>query len=190
MNIPVLKKTLLALALASIAGSSVAADAVINVSGTLTTQSCTIAAADVNKSVSLPTVGSNNLLNAANLQPVTFSFGISGCDTSLTKATATIAGTQASSDVTGYGTNAVIANTGTATNVGIGFLGATSVGTTPAGVLPVGTASAIAPLTAASGATSNSGTLYLAAQIVPLVKASATGAGSVAGTATVTFTYS
>lgn len=193
MSISVIKKTLLAAMLVGVTGSALAVTtpgAVVNVSGTITSQTCTVAATDVNKAIALNVVDTNALFNASALSPVTFSFDISGCDPSLSKATATIGGTQVGSDVTGYGSSGLIANTGTATNVGIGFLGATSVGSSPTGVLPVGTASAIAPLAVASGANSASGTLYLAAQIVPLVKASTANAGTVAGTATVTFSYS
>lgn len=192
MNNSMIKKSLLATALLMAAHGAMAAapTATVNVSGNITTQTCTVGASDINKTVALTSNGDTQLQNATNLIPVTFSFGISGCASTLTKATATIGGTTASSDVTGYGTNGVIANTGTATNVGIGFLGATSVGSSPAGVLPVGSASAIAPLAAVGSATTNSGTLYLGAQIVPLVKATLPVAGTVAGTATVTFTYS
>jgi major type 1 subunit fimbrin (pilin) len=187
-----LKKSLLATALLVAAHGALAANptSTINVSGNVTTQTCTVASGDVNKTVALGSNGDSSVQNASNLLATTFSFGISGCDASLTKATATIGGTTASSDVSGYGSNAVIANTGTATNVGIGFLGATSVGVSPAGVLPVGTASAVATLAKVGSATTTSGTVYLAAQIVPLVKATLPVAGSVAGTATVTFTYS
>lgn len=192
MNNSMLKKSLLATALLMAAHGAMAAapTSVINVSGNITSQTCTIASGDMNKTVALTSNGDSQLQNATNLIPVTFSFGISGCDSSLTKATATIGGTTASSDVTGYGTSAVIANTGTATNVGIGFLGASSVGSTPAGALKVGSASAVATLAPVGSATTNSGTLYLGAQIVPLVKATLPVAGTVAGTATVTFTYS
>lgn len=192
MNKSLICKSLLAALLMTGAAGVMAAapTSVVTVSGKVTTQTCVVASGDVNKTVALTSNGDSSLLNASNLIPVTFSFGISGCDSSLTKATATIGGTTASSDVTGYGTNGVIANTGTATNVGIGFLGASSVGSTPAGVLPVGTASAVATLAAVGSATTNSGTLYLGAQIVPLVKATLPVAGTVAGTATVTFTYS
>ncbi|PTA88964.1 type 1 fimbrial protein [Kosakonia sp. H7A] len=192
MNNSMIKKSLLATALLVAAHGALAASptSVINVSGKITTQTCTVASSDVNKTVALTPNGDSQLQNATNLLPVAFSFGISGCDSSLTKATATVGGTTASSDVTGYGTSAVIANTGTATNVGIGFLGATSVSSTPAGVLPVGTASAVATLAKVGSATTTSGTLYLGAQIVPLVKATLPTAGTVAGTATVTFTYS
>lgn len=193
MNYAMFKKSLLAVALFAAAHSAMAASptSTINVSGNITSQTCTVAAGDVNKTIELPSNGDTQVQNATKLLPVTFSFGISGCDSSKTKAQATIGGSStASSDVTGYGSNAVIANTGTATNVGIGFLGATSVGTTPSGELKVGSQSAVATLAAASGATTNSGTLYLAAQIVPLVKATLPVAGTVAGTATVTFTYS
>lgn len=192
MNNSMLKKSLLATALLMATHAAMAANptTTISVSGNITSQTCTVAAGDVNKTVALTANGDTQLQNATNLIPVTFSFGISGCDTSITKATATVGGTTASSDVTGYGSNAVIANTGTATNVGIGFLGATSVSSSPAGVLKVGSASAVAPLAAVGSATTNSGTLYLGAQIVPLVKATLPVAGTVAGTATVTFTYS
>lgn len=190
MNNSMIKKSLLATALLLAAQGAMAVSSTVNVSGTITAQTCAISAADVNKTIALTPNSSTQLQNASVLIPTTFSFGISGCASTLTKATATIGGTTANSDVNGYGNAAVIANTGTATNVGIGFLGLTSVGSSPAGALPVGTVSAVAPLAAVGSATTNSGTLYLAAQIVPLVSATLPVAGTVAGTATVTFTYS
>ena len=115
---------------------------------------------------------------------MTFQFGLSGCDASYSTAAVTLGGTSVTSDVSGF--SPVIASTGTATNVGIGIIGGTSVGTFPAGPLPVGTLSATAPLT---GTTSKAGTLYLRAQIVPLTQATAVVAGTVVGIATATFTY-
>ncbi|MHC0025532.1 fimbrial protein [Enterobacter vonholyi] len=192
MNNSMIKKSLLATALLVAAHGAMAANptSTINVSGNITTSTCTIAASNVNQTVNLPSSLTSDLLNGATLKPVTFQFGITNCSSTYSKATATVNGTTAGSDVTGYGNNAVIANTGSATNVGIGLIGSSSVGSTPAGALPVGTASAVATLTAVGGATTTSGTLYLGAQIVPLTKAVAAGAGTVAGTATVTFTYS
>ncbi|MDX7664703.1 fimbrial protein [Enterobacter asburiae] len=188
-----LKKSLLTTALLIGAHGAMAAEAisVINVSGNITSETCTVAEGDVNKTVTLPDTRIDELQNATMLTPVIFSFGISGCDSSKTKVTATIGGTTDSSDVSGYGTGSVIANTGgTATNVGIGFLGASSVGSSPAGALPVGTASAVAPLVGDADSTTNSGRLYLGAQIVPLVKDTLAQAGTVSGAATVTLTYS
>ena len=162
-----------------------ASAATLTVNGTITPQTCTIAAANINQTVTLPVVGPSDLLNANNLSAVTFQFGLSGCDTSYSTAAVTLGGTTASSNVTGF--TSVIANTGTATNVGIGIIGSTSVGSFPTGPLPVGSLSATAPLT---GSGSKAGTLYLKAQIVPLVQTTAVTAGTVAGTATATFTYS
>ncbi|WP_320705069.1 fimbrial protein [Enterobacter asburiae] len=192
MNNSMLKKSLLTTALLIGAHGAMAAEAisVINVSGNITSETCTVNASDVNKTVTLPVTTIDALQNATKLFPVTFSFGISGCDSSKTKVTATIGGTTDSSDVSGYGTDGVIANTGTATNVGIGFLGASSVGSSPAGELRVGTASAVAPLVGDADGTTNSGRLYLGAQIVPLVKDTLAQAGTVSGAATVTLTYS
>lgn len=188
----IFKKSFLTAALVIAAHAAQAANqtSTINVSGNITTATCTIAASNVNQNITLPAAFTGDLLNASSLTPVTFQFGITNCSSTYSKASATVNGTTASSDVTGYGTNTVLANTGSATNVGIGLIGSTSVGSTPAGALPVGTASAVAALTAVGGASTTSGTLYLAAQIVPLTKATAAGAGSVKSTATVTFTYS
>lgn len=174
----------LALAAVVLSATYGASAATLTVNGTITPQTCTIAAANVNQTVTLPTVGPSDLLNANNLSPVTFQFGLSGCDASYSTAAVTLGGTSVASDVTGF--SSVIASTGTATNVGIGIIGGTSVGTIPAGPLPVGTLSATAPLT---GTTSKAGTLYLRAQIVPLTQATAVAAGTVVGTATATFTY-
>jgi len=185
-------KSFLATALFSSALCANAADdsVVVNVSGSITTATCTIAASDVNKTINIPVSLANDLQNASKLTPVYFSFGISNCDSSKTNAVATVAAATVASDVSGYGSNSVIANTGSATNVGIGLIGATSVGATPSGPLPVGTQSAAATLTQVGGLSTTSGTLYLGAQVVPLSKAVSSGAGSVTGTATVTFTYS
>lgn len=174
----------LALAAVVLSATYGASAATLTVNGTITPTTCTIAAANVNQTVTLPTVGPSDLLNATNLSPVTFQFGLSGCDASYSTAAVTLDGTSVASDVTGF--SSVIASTGTATNVGIGIIGGTSVGTFPAGPLPVGTLSATAPLT---GTTSKAGTLYLRAQIVPLTQATAVAAGTVVGTATATFTY-
>lgn len=174
----------LALAAVVLSAAYSASAATLTVNGTITPQTCTIAAANVNQTVTLPTVGPSDLLNASNLLPVTFQFGLSGCDASYSTAAVTLDGTSAASDVTGF--TSVVASTGTATNVGIGIIGATSVSSFPAGPLPVGTLSATAPLT---GTTSKAGTLYLKAQIVPLVQATPAVAGTVVGAATATFTY-
>nr|CAH8250721.1 Uncharacterised protein [Escherichia coli] len=192
MNNSMLKKSLLTTALLIGAHGAMAGQesAVINVSGNITSETCTVKASDVNKTVTLPSTSNGALEGANSLMPVTFSFGISGCDSSRTKVTATIGGTTDSSDVGGYGIDGVIANTGTATNVGIGFLGASSVGSSPAGELRVGTASAVAPLAGDAAGTTNSGILYLGAQIVPLVKDTLSQPGTVAGAASVTLTYS
>lgn len=192
MNKSIFKKSLLATLLLASASGAMAANptTTLNVTGNITTQTCTVATADVTKAVALGSNGDTRIQNSVGLISTNFSFGISGCASSLTKVTAIVGGTTANSDATGYGANAVIASTGTATNVGIGFLGATSVSNTPAGELKVGSASAVAPLAAVGAATTNSGTLYLAAQIVPLVSATLPVAGTVVGAATVTFTYS
>ncbi len=194
MNNSLLKKTVIAMPLLFSAAAAMAntptSSSTLNVSGNIVTSTCAVAAGDLNKTIALPTVLTSDLLNANNLQPVTFSFAINNCDSSKSQARATIGGTTSGSDVSGYGSNSVIANTGTATNVGIGFLGASSVSASPTGPLAVGSASASTALNAVGGASTTSGTLYLSAQVVPLTKAVQAGSGTVAGTATVTFTYS
>ncbi|WP_320723675.1 fimbrial protein (plasmid) [Enterobacter asburiae] len=176
----------LAIAAAVLSVTYGASAAVLTVNGTITPQTCTIDVNSVNQNVKLPTVGPSDLLNAKNLSPVTFKLDLSKCDASYNTAAVTIGGTSETSDVTGF--SSVIASTGTASNVGIGIIGSTSVGTFPAGPLPVGTQSAAANLTA-GGDGLKSGTLYLRAQIVPLTQATAVIAGTVFGTATATFTY-
>lgn len=175
----------LALAAAVLSATYGASAAVLTVNGTITPQTCTIGSNSINQTVTLPTVGPSDLLNANNLSPVTFKFDLQSCDGAYNTATVTIGGTSITSDVAGF--SSVIASTGTATNVGIGIIGGTSVGTFPAGPLPVDTPSAAATLKANNGL--KDGTLYLRAQIVPLKKAEAVAAGTVVGAATATFTY-
>ncbi|MDW3573077.1 type 1 fimbrial protein [Enterobacter asburiae] len=176
----------LALAAAVLSATYSASAAVLTVNGTITPQTCTVAAESVNQNVILPTVGPSDLLNANNLSPVTFKLNVAKCDSSYNTVAVTLGSTSATSDVTGF--SSVIASTGTASNVGIGIIGGTSVGTFPAGPLPVGTQSAAATLTT-DGSDMKNGTLYLRAQIVPLKQTEAVSAGTVVGTATATFTY-
>lgn len=158
--------------------------AVLTVNGNIVAPSCTIAASDVSQTVTLPTVGPSDLLNANNLSPVTFKFDLSDCHNTLNTAAVTLNGVPIASDVPGF--TSVIESSGTATNVGIGIIGSTSVGSYPTGPLPVGTLSATAALT---GAATKTGRVSLRAQIVPLLQATPVVAGTVVGSATVTFTY-
>lgn len=174
----------LALLAAVLVAAHGASAATLTVNGEISTQTCALSVGTATQTITLPTVGPSDLLNANNLSPVTFRFALSGCDPTYNNAAVTIGGTTAASDVAGF-TN-VIANTGTATNVGIGFVGATSVSSYPAGPLSVGTKSANAAL---NGTTTKSANIYLRAQIVPLVQATTAAAGTVVGTATATFTY-
>ncbi|WP_320728343.1 MULTISPECIES: fimbrial protein [Enterobacter] len=175
----------LALAAAVLSATYGASAAVLTVNGTITPQTCTVGVDSINQTVTLPTVGPSDLLNAKNLSPVTFKLDLQSCDAAYKTASVTIGGTSTTSDVAGF--SSVIANTGNATNVGIGIIGGTSVGTFPEGPLPVGTPSAEATLKETNGL--KDGTLYLRAQIVPLEKAEAVAAGTVVGAATATFTY-
>ncbi|WP_320734767.1 fimbrial protein [Enterobacter sp. 214E4] len=175
----------LALAAAVLSATYGASAAVLTVNGTITPQTCTVAVNSLNQTVNLPTVGPSDLLNANNLSPVTFKLDLQACDAAYDTASVTIGGTSVPSDVAGF--SDVIASTGDATNVGIGIIGSTSVGTFPDGPLPVGTPSATATLKETNGL--KDGTLYLRAQIVPLKKGEAVGAGTVVGVATATFTY-
>lgn len=79
--------------------------------------------ANVNQVVALPGVDPTDLLNATNLSPVTFQFGLSACDGSYTTAAVILRGTNVAADVTDF--TFVIANTGTAINIGIGIIGGT-----------------------------------------------------------------
>ncbi|WP_370605584.1 fimbrial protein [Citrobacter braakii] len=180
-NVSAIKFAMMAIALSAVFDVSAAT---LTVNGNIVPQTCTIAAANMNQTVTLPTVGASDMLNALHLIPVTFQFGLSGCDQTYQTAAVTLNGTSAVSDVAGF--NSVIANTGTAGNVGIGIIGATTVDSNPTGPLGLNTVSAKAPLT---GVGAKSGTLYLRAQIVPLLKATAVSPGTVTGTATATFTY-
>lgn len=186
MNLSPIKMTLLASLLMAGASSAMAAapTAVINVNGNITNNTCTLSAQDFNKTITLSSNGDSALQNATTLIPTPFGFSISGCSGTLTKVSATVDGTAVDSDVAGYGPAAVLASTGTAGNVGIGFLGSTDVGSTPAGALKLSQASAQAPVI------SGGAYISLAAQTVPLVQATLPTAGTVVGTATVTFNYS
>ena len=76
-----MKKNLLVLALAAIAaGSAIAADGTITVYGEVVTQTCTVAAGDLNKVVYMPTVAQAALPAAAAVAGGTpFSVALTGC---------------------------------------------------------------------------------------------------------------
>lgn len=190
MNIPMTHKMLLATAILFTAHSSMAAtgQSQIDVTGNITSQTCSIAASDANKTITLR--DSDVALAASNQTPVLISFNIKGCDASFTKATATISGNAVDSNEAGYGPNAVLQNTGTATNVGIGFIGSTSVSQTPKGELSLNARSAEAVLSLDNATSTSVGNITLGAKLVRLNTSEAVEAGTVAGNATVTFTYS
>ncbi len=108
----------LALAAVALSAAYSASAATLTVNGTITPQTCTIAAANINQTVTLPTVGPSDLLNASNLSPVTFQFGLSGCDASYSTAAVTPRGTTAASDVTGF-TSVVVAPAPPPTSVSV-----------------------------------------------------------------------
>lgn len=76
-----MKKNLLALALlAMTAGSAMAADGTITVFGEVVTQTCTVAAADLNKVVYMPAVAASALaVNAATAGGTPFTIALTAC---------------------------------------------------------------------------------------------------------------
>ena len=80
----------------------------------------------------------------------------------------------------GYGTAAVLSNTGTATGVAVSLPGLNTVGTTSAGTLPVGAASAAQAL-ADDGNGSKGCVLNLGLQIIPVAAATPADAGILVG---------
>ena len=76
-----MKKNLLALSLLALtAGSAMAADGTITVYGEVVTQTCTVAAADLNKVVYMPTVAQASLAAAAATAGGTpFAIALTGC---------------------------------------------------------------------------------------------------------------
>lgn len=169
----------------------IAADqSVINISGNVTLEPCTIALADQNKVVTLNSI-STDALSAGNFSPTYFSFTFTGCDITHDRVVANVSGTAADSDVPGYGTGSVLANeNGSATGVGIGLIGLDSTNKTARGKLPLNTDSAASDLVDDGSGVSTGGVLTLGAQIIPLKTTVPATPGTVTGTATVTFTYS
>ena len=187
-----IKKPLLALILMSGAftasAASVPGNSVISVSGNIISSACAISAEDLTKTVDLGEVTASDLLGGT-YKPVYFSFNIYGCDAALSTVTATVSGTEAGSDVPGYGPDSVLANTGDAVGVAVGMLGLTDVtSASAAGALPLDTESAALTLTDV-GNGSDGGVLNLGAQIVPVVALTKATAGTVVSTATILFTY-
>ena len=76
-----MKKNLLALSLLALtAGSAMAADGTITVYGEVVTQTCTVAAADLNKVVYMPTVAQTALAaNGATAGDTPFSIALTSC---------------------------------------------------------------------------------------------------------------
>jgi major type 1 subunit fimbrin (pilin) len=157
-----------------LAGSAFAADATLNFSGTILQPSCTVDSSTANQTVTLDStpianfgsVGSTAAAKGVNLNLINCSAG--------TIVTMTVAGTMDT-------VASVLKNTGTATQVGVQILRASSVGSTTG--TPIALNSAIS-----LGTVGSSG-----AMTVPFVlqyyRLGALTAGTVAATATVNFTY-
>ena len=160
----------------------------VDVSGNIIPNECIMDAGDLNKTVTLSFVTVEELRTGVK-KPVEFDFTFTGCDLAYSSITARVDGTAVDSNEPNYGAASALQNTGTATGVAIGMLGATStVSGNVAGVLTLGSTSSAAPLTGSSG--SKEGTLALAAQMILTDTAVDATPGTVVGTATVTFTYS
>lgn len=188
-----MKKTIFTIFLVSgafeaFAAPNIGGSSVISVSGNIVSTPCLIKATDLTQIVDLGDV-LVPALSAGTFKPVNFSFNIYGCDSTLTSAKAVVTGTAADSDAPGYGTAAVLSNTGTATGVAVGLLGSTSVTSSATGTLKLGQTSAALTLIS-DGNGAEGGVLNLGAQIVPVTSATPATAGTVVSTATITFTYS
>ena len=179
-----IKRALLAALVFSCSSSVMAGtdSAALSVSGKITLEPCTISAADLDRTIPLGTVSAADLMSG-NFTPTEFTFSFTACDPLAANVSATVSGTTADSDVPGYGPASVLENTGTASGVGVAFLGSESTTGSASGPLKVGVDSAMAPLQ------SNAGSITLAAQVVPLVQNAEAGGGTVISTATITFKY-
>lgn len=188
-----MKKRLLATILLIMSGGAMAAESksVINVSGQITADSCAIYGSDnmnPTANVALPDVDTQ-ALSAGIYQYQQFKFNLA-CTANHPVLTATFSANAADSDVPGYGSKSVIANTGSARNVGIGLIGATSVTETggPTGYLPLGVESAGSP-SLNNPIISTTHRFIFGAQIVPLKKDEPVMPGTVSGTATFVLNY-
>lgn len=156
------------------AGSAYAADATIYFSGTFFQPSCTVDSSTVNQTITLastPVMDFATVGSAVN--PQAFSLSLTNC----------AAGTNVSMTMTGTASTvpSVIANTGTAAQVGVQLLLAGSIGATTGTPITLNSAVNLGAVDS-----TNSMTIPLVAQYYRLGTLTA---GTVATTVTVSFTY-
>lgn len=183
-----MKKILIlsALMTALTSAGAMAADANINFTGTVSAATCTLAAADAAKTLTIPSVSAATLLAAGGGAVTTYyassNFNFSACPAGLTKVLANYTYQGALTN----GTNKTAVSTGTATNVALSVMpltvpvasgiiavdGSTSYATT------ISSNMAVVPVSVGISALNSSGALTL-----PTV-------GNYTGTYTVAFTYS
>jgi major type 1 subunit fimbrin (pilin) len=165
---------LAALLVASQAAPAFAADAMLNFSGTILPPSCTVDSSSANQTITLDTTPVQNFAAVGSTaSPAAISLSLINC-TAGANVTITVSGTMDT-------VASVLKNTGTATQVGVQILKATSVGATTGTPITLNSAVNIGVV----GST-NSMTVPLVAQYYRL---GALTAGTVATTATVNFTY-
>lgn len=170
--------------------SAMAVDANVTFNGTVSTNTCTLNAADATKTLTLPSVSAATLYAAGTTAYTTYttsgSFGFTACPSGLTKVTSNYT-YQGSSLVSGTSGNSAVAG-GTATNVALvlmqGSTGNSSTvvpanGTTNANnQTTISNNAATVPVTVGIWAANSSNSLTLPT------------AGTITGTYTVAFTYS
>lgn len=165
---------LLAILVAIVTGPAVAADATLNFTGTILQPSCDIDSTTANQTIPL---GSAPVMNFAAVgstsNPAPFNLTLVNCAPG-TSVTMTVAGTMDT-------VASVLKNTGTATQVGVQILQASSVGATTGTPVKLN----IAVNMGAVGST-NTMTVPFVAQFYRLGTLTA---GTVSATATVNFTY-
>lgn len=172
--LPLMAATLLACLPVLHIDEAVAADATLNFSGTILPPTCDIDGSTANQTVSLGSVPIMNFAAVGSTANATaFNLNLVNC-TAGANVTMTVAGTMDT-------VASVLKNTGTATQVGVQILQATSVGATTG--TPVALNSAIGKGAVGS---SNTMTIPFVAQFYRLGTMTA---GTVSTTATINFTY-
>ncbi len=169
------KFLLVSLILASTAsGSAFAVDATLNFTGTILPPSCTVDSSTANQTINLGTAPIVNFAAVGSTgNPQGFSLNLINCDAGA-NVTMTVSGTMDT-------VPSVLQNTGTATQIGVQLLRASSVGATVGTPLTLNSAIALGTV----GST-NAMTVPMVAQFYRLGTMTA---GTVAATATVNFTY-
>jgi major type 1 subunit fimbrin (pilin) len=156
------------------AGPAYAADATVSFSGTFLQPSCTVDSSSANQTISLGTASIVEFPSVGSTKnPQSFSVNLTGCAPG-TQVTMTVVGTVDT-------VTSVLQNTGTATQVGIQLLQASSVGATTGTPITLNSAKVIGVVD-----TTNSMTIPMVAQFYRL---GSVGAGTVTSTATINFMY-